>query len=446
MQDCAVDLVPIGDVHPSTYNPRQADPERLDLVELSLRKLGWLLPIYATAEGEIVSGHQRHHVAGRMELSHVPVARLKAMPLDERKAVNVAFNRGTNDMEHNATSGELAEQLAGGDALAGAGKHADLDPSGAEFHPCLAPAKHKTARLAKVNAGRWNRYAKNMAKLLLGKGVSMPIITDPAGVVINGIGRLELAAERGDEYVPAVVVPAKRVALAAGLLNLLSMDFDLEARYGDVLRYNSFRRAFHVRPYLGLSYTIPVAGGKPAKDFDILNHKDRRRFAKLHGERILDFGAGRMAEAELLKRAGFDVTVFEPWVLAGNKIDIGRSRQVVGTFLEAVAAGKTWTSVFMNFVLNSVPFDSDREHIVCLLGALCGEGRVYSAAQGTGQRGWQHMRLPFVNPQDSQAVGFLIGKRTVLSDISKQPKAQRYFTPHELGVLFNQRFACVRAD
>lgn len=53
-------LVNINDIAPSTYNPRVADPARLDLIELSLRKLGFLLPLYATPDGEIISGHQRH--------------------------------------------------------------------------------------------------------------------------------------------------------------------------------------------------------------------------------------------------------------------------------------------------------------------------------------------------------------------------------------------------
>ena len=39
-----IELIPHADLIPSTYNPRQADPGRLELVALSLRKFGWLLP------------------------------------------------------------------------------------------------------------------------------------------------------------------------------------------------------------------------------------------------------------------------------------------------------------------------------------------------------------------------------------------------------------------
>ena len=68
-----MNLVPIDSVRPSTYNPRSADPRRLDLVALSLRKLGFVLPLSADAGGELLSGHQRHLVAQRLGLTHVPV-------------------------------------------------------------------------------------------------------------------------------------------------------------------------------------------------------------------------------------------------------------------------------------------------------------------------------------------------------------------------------------
>lgn len=48
-----IKIEPLSAVNPSTYNPRTADPKRLDLIELSLRKLGFIAPIYADANGEI---------------------------------------------------------------------------------------------------------------------------------------------------------------------------------------------------------------------------------------------------------------------------------------------------------------------------------------------------------------------------------------------------------
>jgi hypothetical protein len=132
-----VKLVPISEVTPSTYNPRQADPRRLDILELSLRKLGWLLPIFADRNGEILSGHQRHHVAQRIGLTHVPVVFTEAMDLATRKAINVAFNRGTNDLSAAATPRSITDALGRIDLPALAAAVPDRDPAAPDFARCL---------------------------------------------------------------------------------------------------------------------------------------------------------------------------------------------------------------------------------------------------------------------------------------------------------------------
>ena len=77
-----IKLVGLDDLNPSAYNPRTADPKRLDIIELSLRKLGFVLPVFADAEGEILSGHQRHLVASRMGLKKIPVSFTKPLELN----------------------------------------------------------------------------------------------------------------------------------------------------------------------------------------------------------------------------------------------------------------------------------------------------------------------------------------------------------------------------
>ena len=93
----------------ASYNPRKVDADRLALVRLSLQKLGWLLPAYATVDGEILSGHQRVFVARDLGYNHVPVVRLPAMPDNQRKALNILFNRSTNDFALNDTPLEYHE-------------------------------------------------------------------------------------------------------------------------------------------------------------------------------------------------------------------------------------------------------------------------------------------------------------------------------------------------
>ena len=157
-------IEPIDATRPSTYNPRSAVPERLDLIELSLRKLGFIAPIFADADGEILSGHQRHLVASRMGATHVPVFRTKALDLDQRKALNIVFNRATNDFDFNSTPGRVTSELKSLDIAALADRIPDKELGGDGFLRCLKPAEVAVKDLCKANAGRWIQYARNLTE------------------------------------------------------------------------------------------------------------------------------------------------------------------------------------------------------------------------------------------------------------------------------------------
>lgn len=107
-----IELLPVSALRPALYNPREADAERLELVRLSLRKLGFLLPLVATTDGEILSGHQRHAVAVDMGAARVPVLRVD-VPEERRRGINILFNRATNDITVQDTERDMARPYAG---------------------------------------------------------------------------------------------------------------------------------------------------------------------------------------------------------------------------------------------------------------------------------------------------------------------------------------------
>ena len=190
-----IKIEPLSTVNPSTYNPRTADPKRLHLIELSLRKLGFIAPIYADENGEILSGHQRHFVATRMGVKNVPVFRIPAMELDKRKALNIVFNRATNDGDICQTP-ERAKRILETLNFSELAKNiSDKELESREFFRCAYPSKVSVAKLCKINAGRWIQYSKSIARTLRKVGIIMPIVCTPDGKVVNGIGRLEMLAE-----------------------------------------------------------------------------------------------------------------------------------------------------------------------------------------------------------------------------------------------------------
>ena len=162
-----VKLVPIGDVRASEYNPRKNDEKRLALTEMSLRKLGFLLPIYADKDGEILSGHQRHLVAERMGFDKIPVQYVDQEDLNSRKALNVLFNRATNDLQKQDTCTKIKKRLYNMDIDSMCAGLPDIEPGSEASYPCVYACRRiDTVQLAKKNHRDFDSHMKALAKAL----------------------------------------------------------------------------------------------------------------------------------------------------------------------------------------------------------------------------------------------------------------------------------------
>lgn len=353
-----IELVPIESVHASEYNPRRNDEKRLALTELSLRKLGFLLPIYADRSGEILSGHQRHLVASRMGFTQIPVEYVSGKDLGERKAVNVLFNRATNDLQKQDTCDIIRRRLYEMDVESMVDGLPDIDPQSPDAFPCVnALARRDTVQLAKSLERRI--------------GTAMPIVIGASENVINGIGRLQVAAEAKRPVVRCVVVTKEQEAFATAMLNLLSMDFDI-ASYADDLRYNSFMRERNTRETdaegnaaLGDGFFKGVFPKNRGRDFCKLEGAALEAWRRHYGSSVVDFGAGKLNNTRTLRKAGIHVAAFEPYfVTVGENIHKAKSVEIAEKFLDDVEAGTPFTSVFISSVFNSVPFMAYRRFML----------------------------------------------------------------------------------
>lgn len=441
-------LMLITAVQPSAYNPRTADAARLDLVELSLRKLGFLLPIYATKEGEILSGHQRHYVATRMGWTHIPVEHMKPMNLDERKAVNIVFNRATNDMLANSVAKDFNRELDKRNVLE-LGKLLP-DKEGDDRYPVLKAQPLSVKTLVDANQGEWLDYARNLSRTLGKRGVVMPMVVRRSDLrVVNGIGRLQYLAERKADTAQVVLLNDAEAEFADAMLNYLSMDFDIDGRYADILRHNSFRRVRGRRTKLGTGMVLPM-GVKYNSQFDIHDEVHRNLWVGKCGNVILDFGAGRMEDVGMLREHGIDADAFEPYVMEfdSDQIDIQRARQVARDFLGKVGAGKTWQTIFLQAVLNSVPFHDDRRKVIAIIASLCTPQTVFltytSAAASSKVKSIRTGKG--LDEHDSEGIRFLLGyePNIILGEFATKPKVQKFFSNAELQALLGEFFADVR--
>lgn len=445
-----IQLLNIDAVKASTYNPRKADPKRHDYIELSLRKLGFVLPIYADASGEILSGHQRHYVAKRMGCTKIPVEIVKAMPLEKRKSYNIVFNRATNDLKKNDTSKTVTEKLQSVDVEEIASRIPDIEIDTPEFYPCMNTQTVDVKILANKNAEKMHDYARALAGSLNRIGVEMPVVLDEENNVMNGIGRVQYAVEAGKKTMKAVILPKDKAIFSDLMLNYLSMDFDIHTRYADTLRYNSFMRTRNTRGGgLGDGFYKGIYPNGKGLDFSPLTGKPLEAWKARYGTSVVDFGAGKLYNTRILRDAGIEVAAFEPYFIAvGEDISKKKSLEIDREFLRVVASGKEFDTIFISSVFNSVPFMQDRKYIATICAALCSPNtQLVCWAQGTNVS--QNMNAKgrtVLNKTGKSSITFSLDyePNIVLGDFSKLPKVQKFHSKSEFIEIFSPCFSKIK--
>jgi len=446
-----IKLVPIDAIRASDYNPRKNDEKRLALAELSLRKLGFLLPIYADESGEILSGHQRHLVATRMGFTTIPVEYVKAKDLQERKVINILFNRATNDLQKQDTCEIIKKRLYNTDAEELGGDLPDIEPDSPESFPCVNALRYMdTVKLAKQNHRAFDIHTKQLAKALERSiGSTMPIVIGGDNNVINGIGRLQVAAEVGRKVVSCVRVKADQESFASIMLNLLSMDFDVKGTYADDLRKNAFRRERTSRAQdadgnetLGDGMFKGLFPKKTGRDMLNFTGEVLAAWKKYYGTSIVDFGAGKLSDTRALRRGGIAVSAFEPYfVTMGDKVHKQKSLELINKFLDEIEDGRQFSTVFVSSVFNSIPFMEDRKQVAVILAALAYPlGKAVCWCQSNKATQFMQTKRKHASGEKMLTFDLDYEPNITLGDISRLPKAQKGHTEEEMREIFSPYF------
>lgn len=450
-----IKLVPIDAVHASEYNPRRNDEKRLDLTQLSLSKLGFLIPIYADKSGEILSGHQRHLVASRMGFKHIPVQYIDEQEVTKRKAVNILFNRATNDLAKTDSCKSIKKKLYSMDISGISEALPPIEPDTRESFPCVYGIRSiDTLVLARKNHRGFDVHIAKISKALEKKiSVPMPIVIDEDLNVINGIGRLQVAVEDHRKIVQCVIVKREQAKFAKAMLNLLSMDFDIGSDYADMLRYNSYMRERATRETdaqgrcaLGDGFFKGLFPKNKGRDFFELSGKVLEQWVKKYGTHIVDFGAGKLNNTRTLRAAGLTVSAFEPYfVTKGDAIHKGKSLEIANRFLDEVESGMKYDTVFISSVYNSVPFIEDRKKIAVIAAALCCPGgQVVCWCQSQDAAQFHQNDVKILSSEKIMSFELDYEPNVILSELSRDPKVQKGHTRDELLSIFKPVFGRVK--
>ena len=390
-----------------------------------------------------------------MGFPEVPVEYVSGKGLGERKAVNVLFNRATNDLQKQDTCAIIKRRLYEMDIAAITGDLPDIEPGSQESYPCVyALRRMDTEKLAKLNHREFDTHIKQLAKSLERRiGSAMPAVIGEAGNVINGIGRLQVAAEAGRKVIACVKVSKAQEAFASSMLNLLSMDFDMESTYADDLRFNSFMRERTTRETdaegnaaLGDGFFKGLFPKNCGRDFCKLAGPPLEAWKRYYGVSVVDFGAGKLNNTRTLRKAGIHVSAFEPYfVTVGDRIHKEKSMEIAGQFLDEVEAGTQYSSVFISSVFNSVPFMADRKQIAVIAAALCApDGMAVCWCQSSKAPQFINTKKKFLAAEKVLTFDLDYEPNTILGDISNHPKVQKGHTEEEMREIFAPCFCHVK--
>jgi ParB-like chromosome segregation protein Spo0J len=437
----AILRVPVDELTPDDKNPRKADQARSALLRLSLAKLGYLMPLFRQrSSGLLLSGHQRLTQSKALGLKHVPVIDVDVAD-EEVMNINLLFNRLTNDFNAFDTGATVKERMNMQDILELLEGLPDRDDS---EHYAYACTLERVRPLGKAVGEQYDKKAAVTAGAFTRMNIRIPLVVSESGKVVNGVNRLFSALDRGIEEWPVVRVPDDVAEVALVVLNYLSMDFHVDDDFKDLLRSSAFRRVSNNRGDLGKTYRFWANGCKSLLDRDSYTPEYWTAFREIHGNTILDFGAGLGKVAPYLISKGFMAYDFEPYrvdpVLNEAEPSQPYSHQMAVAFLEHISDYHLkFDSIFLSAVLNSVPFPEDRLMVLSIVNALCEKDTVvYGTCRDMSDFDYEYGGVRNGNyfVWDTEP-----GVR--LGDVSSRPKLQKFMTQDEARGYFSRFWSTI---
>ena len=85
--------VRLEDLTPYARNARIHDEKQVDAIAESISRFGFISPVLADADGNVIAGHGRIMAAEKLGMKEVPVVNVEGLSEEERRAYILADNR-----------------------------------------------------------------------------------------------------------------------------------------------------------------------------------------------------------------------------------------------------------------------------------------------------------------------------------------------------------------
>jgi DNA modification methylase len=91
--DIQIERWPVDRLIPYACNPRTHDDEQVAQIAASIKEFGFVNPILAGPDSEMITGHGRLLAAGKLGMSEVPVIVIEGLSKNQRRALAIADNK-----------------------------------------------------------------------------------------------------------------------------------------------------------------------------------------------------------------------------------------------------------------------------------------------------------------------------------------------------------------
>lgn len=333
----------ISKLAPADYNPRKLEHDKFIKLQESLKKFGIIKPLIVNGDNNILTaGHQRTRAIKAVGIKTAPVIKICGIKLQDE----IKFNLFHNSIETNKSKVKI---------------------TGLSLTVGYCVISHENISFVKNENGS---VVKEIGKLIIRYGEWGSIVADQDGNVILNSDYAVSAKQLKTDVICYVIENEKRDEL----LKYLSIEYG-EYNY-DSLGIKSYNQLYcqmnrltggkrELRSSLYENYVLPAIE-KPL--------------------RMLDFGAGKCAYAELLKKNGYKIFAYEPnFQGKNNNIDMRQVVRMIKEIEKDVAENGLYDVVILDSVLNSVVNVEVENYVVAVCNSfLKADGRLFVGTRNLG--------------------------------------------------------------
>lgn len=304
---------PLKNLTPAEYNPRKIDKNNFNKLKKSIAKFGIVKPVIINGtNGILTAGHQRIKAAKELNIEIVPVIKLEQI----NRSDEIMFNLFHNSIETNLSIANIfgIENLSFG--------YHFVEPMYISFEKNLNPAN-----------------VKEIGKLLIKYGEWGSVVCDETGRIICN-----------SDYAVACKILNKKLliykisnSIVVDFLRYISLDYgkycfnalnikDYNQTFCQMSRLNGLKK---LRSTTYTKYVLPVINR---------NH------------RILDFGAGKCAYANMLRDDDYKMYMYEPFFrkCGENTFDLDKIIGFIDDIEKDIDKNGLFDIVVLDSVLNSI--------------------------------------------------------------------------------------------